>query len=82
MSRPAYADLGHLKEDDRIKAIGEAAMRGKTVGFVTDADPGKADRYIAKIKAAFPHVVVIARFAGPVRGAITVKVGPSRHGKN
>lgn len=48
----------------------------KTVGFVVDADPGKADRYIAKLKEKFPGIVVLGKFAGPVKNTVSVKVGP------
>jgi len=77
MRKPKYADLGDFEEDKRIDIIGDAAMRLKqTVAFITDADPGKADRYIAKLKARFPGIVVLGRSNGPVKGSVTVKVGP------
>lgn len=72
-----YADLGVLDEDKRIDIIGARAMKlGQTVAFVTDADPGKADRYISKLQAKFPGIVVLGRFNGPVPNTVTVKVGP------
>ena len=72
-----YADLGDLDEDSRIGIIGDTVMRLKqTVGFVTDVEPGKADRYIQKLKERFPGIVIISRFAGPTAHAVTVKVGP------
>lgn len=74
---PVYADLGDFEEDQRIGTIGLAAMaHGQTVAFVTDDDPGKADRYIRKLKERFPGISVIERFNGPVAGTVTVKVGP------
>lgn len=77
MSKPQYADLGDMEEDRRIAIIGDAVMRlGKTAAFIMDADAGKADRYIAKLKAKFPSIVVLARFNGPVPGTVSVKVGP------
>lgn len=75
--QPVYADLGDFEEDQRIDAIGHMAMaHGKTVAFVTDADPGKADRYIRKLQERFPGIRVIERFDGPVAGTVSVKVGP------
>lgn len=50
-----FQDLGDNNEDDRIRQIGEKVMKERiTVGFVTDDEPGKADRYITKLKARFP----------------------------
>ena len=71
---PHYEDLGDLPEDRRITQIGQTAMTGKTVAFVTDDDPGKADRYIRKLLARFPDLEEFQRFNGPIPGAITIKV--------
>ncbi len=72
-----FADLADLPEDKRINAIGNMAMKGKKVAFVTDADPGKADRYIAKLLARFPLLAVTGRSDGPIPGTVTVSVvGP------
>lgn len=77
MRKPQYADLGDLEEDKRIEIIGDAVLRlGKTVGFVTDADPGKAARYISKLLGKFPGIVVLGPFNGPVKGTMSIKVGP------
>lgn len=69
-----YIDLGDEAEDTRIDAIGKAAMAGHTVAFVTDSDPGKADRYIRKLITKFPQLRVIDRFDGPVPNTVSVKV--------
>jgi hypothetical protein len=69
----AYADLGDLPEDERIKVIAATAAAGEIVGFVVDDNP-KADRYIKKL-GAYP-VRVIDRMAGPVKNTILVRVGP------
>jgi hypothetical protein len=69
-----YKDLADQPEDDRIRQIGEAAMKGLTVAFVTDADPGKADRYVSKLLKRFPALKVLGRFDGPVENTVTVKV--------
>jgi len=74
MSKPYYADLGDWDEDKRIEAIGNAATPGKIIAFVTDAEPGKADRYIAKLKERFPGIAVVERFDGPIEDTVTVKV--------
>lgn len=74
---PAYLDLGDMDEERRIDMIGQAAAAGNVVAFVTDADPGKADRYVKKLLGRFPTLRVVERFAGPVAGTVTVKVAPA-----
>lgn len=77
MNKPVYADIADLEEDRRIDLIGHTVMEHrKTVAFVTDADAGKADRYVTKLQAKFPGIVVIDRFLGPVANTVSVKVGP------
>ena len=77
MSGPVYADIADFDEDHRINLIGRTVIEGrKTVAFVTDTDPGKADRYIRKLRERFPGIAVIDRFDGPVAATVTVKVGP------
>jgi hypothetical protein len=72
-----YADIADLEEDDRIDMIGRKVEEQKlTVAFITDADPGKADRYIQKLLTRFPGIEVIGRWPGPVANTISVKVGP------
>ncbi len=72
-----YQDLGDYEEDERIRKIGEKAMNEKlVVGFVTDAESGKADRYIKKLHERFPGIRVIDRGDGPVAETVWVKVGP------
>jgi hypothetical protein len=52
-------------------------MGGKlTVGFITDDDPGKAERYISKLQHGFPGIRVIYKGPGPVAETVLVKVGP------
>lgn len=75
--RPQYVELSGEPEDERIEVIGRVVMENnKTIAFMTDADPGKADRYIKKLKQRFPGIRVIERLNGPTRGVVTVKVGP------
>jgi hypothetical protein len=78
MNKPLFVDLGDVAEDQRIEAIGHQAMvHKKVVSFITDADEGKADRYIRKLEERFPGIVVIARGNGPVANTVFVKVGPT-----
>ncbi len=72
-----YEDLGDYDEDYRIDKIGRAAMDKKArVVFVTDDDPGKADRYIRKLTENFPGIRIISRGSGPVPNCVYVTVGP------
>lgn len=74
-----FKDLADLPEDERIKKIGKAVMEDNlTVGVVVDDrpdDPGKADRYIEKVKAQFPFVRVLVVFKGPIPHTKTIKFG-------
>lgn len=77
MSRIPFKDIADHDEDDRIRQIGEKAMGEKlTVAFVTDDEPGKADRYIRKLQERFPGIRVAGRGKGPVAETVWVKVGP------
>lgn len=72
-----YLDMAYIEEDDRIRVIGKMVMEGKkTVGFITDSEPGKADRYIEKLRKWFPGIVVMFWGDGPLKDTVTVKVGP------
>jgi hypothetical protein len=73
----AYADLGDLNEDKRIDIIGQQVMRGwRSVSFIVDDEPGKAERYIEKLQKKFPGVTVVERGIGPVPGTVWIKVKP------
>lgn len=75
MKLKGYADVADLEEDKRITLIGETAMKsGGKIAFITDSDPGKADRYIKKLLTRFPQLKVVDRFNGPVANTITVSV--------
>lgn len=77
MNCKGYADLGDMKEDQRIDVIGKSIMAmevGRTIAFVTDSEPGKADRYIRKLTTKFPSIEVVSRFDGPVKDSVTVKI--------
>ena len=73
-----YADLGDLAEDMRIDMIGRAVVeQQRSVAFIVDDEPGKAERYIKKLQEKFPNKIrVIARGKGPVAETQFVKVGP------
>lgn len=72
-----YADLADLPEDERIRLIGETVTtQGKTVGVCVDSTPGKAARYKCKLMQRFPSVVILDTTDGPIKGVITIRVGP------
>lgn len=69
-----YADLHKLSEDDRIQQIGERAMRGGIIGFVTDSDAGKAERYLLKLFVSFPDLELVDKSAGPVPNTVLCRI--------
>ena len=73
-----FKDIADEPEDERIRQIGEKTMRQrkKTVAFITDDEPGKADRYIKKLTERFPGLRVVSRGPGPVAKTVFVKVAP------
>lgn len=72
-----YMDLHSMGEDDRIELIGRMVLeKSATIGCFVDLDGVKGDRYIAKVKAKFPSIVLKARFNGPTPGVETLKFGP------
>ena len=74
---PPFKDIADNPEDERIREIGEKTMREKlVVGFITDSEAGKAERYIRKLTERFPGIRVIYRGDGPVAETVLVKVGP------
>ena len=75
-----WADLGDMTEDQRIKIIGECAMRGEKVGVVLEKkEHDKIARYIEKITSRYPGVGVLKRFDGPTQGVVTIKFGLKPH---
>jgi len=59
-------DMHRVSEDERIDIIGNRCLlaMGQEVKFAVDDDsnePGKADRYVAKLKARFPSLVEVRR---------------------
>lgn len=72
-----YADLGDMKEDERIELIGHrVADHHEQVAFIVE-DDAKADRYIAKVTARFPGVAVKSRGRGPTADTIAVVLIPA-----
>ena len=72
-----FKDIADNTEDERIREIGEKTMLEKlVVGFVTDSEKGKAERYIRKLKERFPGIRVIYQGDGPVAETVLVKVAP------
>ena len=72
-----YADLFKLSEDERIKVIGSIVMSlpvGKVVGFVTEDEGDKAERYATKLIAAYPLIEVIDSSPGPIPNTKLVRV--------
>ncbi len=77
MSKIPYKDIADCDEDERIRQIGEQVINEELiVGFLTDDEPGKADRYIQKLQDRFPGIRVIGRGDGPTPGVVWVKVAP------
>ena len=72
-----YKDIADEPEDERIRQIGEKVMRERlTVGVLTDSEPGKAERYIAKLKERYPGIRVVYQGPGPVEDVTLIKVAP------
>lgn len=42
---PLYQDLTDIPEDDRIKQIGDSAMKGRIIGFFVDDEMGEVRTY-------------------------------------
>ena len=79
MRPPAYKDLGNEPEDERIRQIGEKAMKDRLLLiFVVDEEPdsAKLKRYLRKLEERFPGIRVIGQGKGPVPNSEWAKVGP------
>lgn len=75
MKPKGFADLADLPEDERIAVIAHHVRdHGTTAAVVVDDEPGKPERYAEKLIALGCRVV--AQVKGPVRGTVTLKVGP------
>jgi hypothetical protein len=77
-----FSDMAAFSEDTRIMAIGNAGRRStKGVGALVESDAvegcqGKADRYIRKIKARFPDLIV-TKHDGLTPLTTIIKVSPT-----
>lgn len=72
---PPLVHTHELPEDERIRLIGEHAMKTPgTVGVVTDDDDGKLDRYLTKLFTLYPKLKLVNRFKGPTPGVVTAIV--------
>jgi hypothetical protein len=77
MKPEGYSDLHKLSEDERIEVIGHTVtVHGKTVAVCVDDVQAKVDRYVQKLQARFPGVVILDITKGPVAGVRTIRVGP------
>lgn len=67
-------DLYRLPEDERITLIGHYVLEhGLSASVLVDDEPAKVDRYITKILALSPQLV-IEQQPGPVAGVVTLRV--------
>lgn len=78
----AVVDLHKLTEDERIAFQGNFVMLNRISTWVlTDDEPGKPERYQAKMKKAFPLLVVgeEIRRSFPSKGCAGFTVKPPPH---
>lgn len=74
-----YKDIADKPEIERIREIANAcrARPGKKIAFIVDADstmPGKADRYMRKLRNLCPEIREVKRLAGPVENVTSIIV--------
>lgn len=76
MAKPkGFADLADLPEDKRIELIVHHVRdHGRTVAVCVDDEPGKPERYAKKL--AEKGCLVLEQLKGPVKGVVTLRVGP------
>lgn len=75
--RPSIRGLHSLPEDERIKVIGMTVLEKRAiVGCITDSDPGKAKRYVEKMKRFHPTVRHVDTQPGPVPNTVMIRFGP------
>lgn len=73
-----YADLHNLTEDQRIDVMAAHVRKtGQPCLVVTDADAGKAERYIRKFRERHPDIAVLDDVPkiGPTTGARSFRIG-------
>ena len=70
-----YADLSDLSEDERIATIAHLVRdHGLSVAVCVDDEPGKPERYAAKLQKLGCRI--LEQMKGPIPNVITIKVGP------
>ena len=75
----AWHDLHKLPEDERIRMIVHHVRDHQSrVGVPVDDWPGKAERYIEKIRLAYPEAVIEGPHDGPVAGTRMFFVSPPK----
>jgi hypothetical protein len=74
--RIPFQDLFDIPEDERIaKIVAHAKLHPQQkVGFFTDDEPGKPERYIEKIRAQLPDAHITGPTKGPVPGVVICTV--------
>lgn len=65
---PPFLDMHKLPEDERIRQMCAVLATGAKIAVLVDDEPGKAERYVSKIRAGCPGVRVLGRSPGPVKG--------------
>lgn len=78
MKPTGYADLHKLPEDDRIDVMARHVREtGQTALVATDDIPGKAERYVRKLKERHPDIAILSEITpGPTKGCRSFKIGP------
>lgn len=81
----AVLDMHRMSEHERIDTIGNRCLLniGREVKFAVDDDtnePGKADRYVGKLKARFPSIVEVRRGPFTDGATLVVVMVPARPG--
>ena len=83
MPPKAMYDLHRIEEDKRIEMIGNIAYCEKhgaypKIAVCVDLEGpdgfDKADRYISKLLAKFPEIIVLSKEKGPTPGVVTIVV--------
>jgi hypothetical protein len=71
-----FGDASHLRENERIRLIGEQA-RTKIVGALIEKRlHTKIARYIRRVTEQFPTVRHVATVEGPTKQTVIVRFGP------
>lgn len=74
---PVYQDLHGMSEDDRIAYMVRVALNhpNSLVGVVTENEPGKAARYIKKIRNKSQFITIVKQIEEcPLSGMVTIQI--------